>query len=177
MPSFNRPRPQVTSADLEDFLSRNRRQLLELQNPALTYALRRNVALKSRVVEADERESGVRAYLNFGHTVGHAIEASDYRHMHGEAVAIGMHAASRLSSIEGRVPPTRVDAITELLHAYGLPIRGDFEPDRVFDLIGSDKKRVAGQTSWVLLDPHGGVSTSSDVSEAHVRAAIDAVRA
>lgn len=167
--------PSGEAADLEDFLVRNRRQLLELRNPALSYALRRNVELKSRVVEADERESGVRAYLNFGHTVGHAIEASDYRHMHGEAIAIGMHAACRLSELDGRVPERRGDDIAALLRSYGLPTTGAFDPGRVADLIGSDKKRVSGQTSWVLLEPRGGVSISRDVSASHVSEAIDRV--
>jgi 3-dehydroquinate synthetase len=126
-------------------------------------------------VEADERESGVRAYLNFGHTVGHAIEASDYRHMHGEAVSIGMHAASQLSVLEGRVSEDRADAIARLAEAYGLPIRGEFDPDLVFDLIGSDKKRVSGKTSWVLLESHGGVSISRNVPDENVRAAIERV--
>lgn len=169
--------PSGEAADLEDFLIRNRRQMLGLENPALTYALRRNVALKSRVVEADERESGVRAYLNFGHTAGHAIEASDYRHMHGEAVAIGMHIASRLSALEGRVPSGRVDAIAELLESYGLPIRSDFDLARVVELIGSDKKRSGGKTSWVLLEPRGGVSISQDVAPANISAALEYGRA
>ncbi len=169
--------PGGEAADLEDFLIRNQRQLLELRKPALTYALRRNVALKSRVVEADERESGVRAYLNFGHTVGHAIEASDYRHMHGEAVSIGMHAASRLSVLEDRETAERADAICALAEAYGLPITGEFDPDRVFDLIGSDKKRIGGKTSWVLLEPAGGVTISREVTNEHVRSAIEAVHA
>jgi 3-dehydroquinate synthase len=168
--------PSGETADLEDFLIRNRRQLLGLQNPALTYALRRNVALKSRVVEADERESGLRAYLNFGHTAGHAIEASNYRHMHGEAVAIGMHAASRLSALEGRVPESRVDEITGLIQSYGLPTHGAFQLDRVVDLIGNDKKRVGGKANWVLLETHGGVSLSHDVQEDHVSIAIASVQ-
>ncbi len=149
--------PAGDAADLEDFLLRNRRQLTGLRNPAITYALRRNVELKSRVVEADERESGMRALLNFGHTVGHAIEASDYRHMHGEAVSIGIHAASRLSELEGRVPGARVEAITNLLQSYDLPVRGSFDPARVVELIGSDKKRAGGRLRWVLPTDDGVV--------------------
>jgi 3-dehydroquinate synthetase len=168
--------PSGEAADLEDFLIRNRRQLLELKNPAVTYALRRNVALKSRVVEADERESGVRAYLNFGHTAGHAIEASDYRHMHGEAVAIGMHVASRLSALEGRTDSARTHTIVELLESYGLPTSGSFDPGRVVDLIGSDKKRVGGKASWVLLEPQGGVSIARDISEDRVMEAVSSVQ-
>ncbi len=168
--------PSGEAADLEDFLIRNRQQLLSLRNPALTYALRRNVALKSRVVEADERESGVRAYLNFGHTIGHAIEASDYRHMHGEAVAIGMHAASMLSALKGRVPESRARDVVALLESYGLPTRGTFDSARVTELIGSDKKRIDGKTSWVLLEAQGGVSISRDVPEERVASAILAVR-
>ncbi len=167
--------PYGDAADLEDFLIRNHRQLTGLRNPAITYALRRNVELKSRVVEADERESGIRAYLNFGHTAGHAIEASDYRHMHGEAISIGMHAASRLSALEGRVSQERVESVVELLERYDLPVRGAFDPDRVIELIGSDKKRIGGRTSWVLLEPNGGVSVSRDVAPDHVVASIAGV--
>lgn len=165
--------PGGESADLEDFLLRNRRQLTSLQHPALTYALRRNVELKSRVVEEDEREGGIRAYLNFGHTAGHAIEASDYRHMHGEAIAIGMHIASSLSELEGRTSPERVDAITDLLARYTLPVTGEFDPARVVELLGSDKKRIGGKTSWVLLEPQGGVSISRNVAPEHVTLAIE----
>lgn len=168
--------PRGESADLEPFLIRNRERLLTLQDPVLTYALRRNIELKSRVVEADERESGVRAYLNFGHTIGHAIEASDYVHMHGEAVSIGMHAAAHLSLLEGRIDQERLEAITALLASFGLPTRGAFDPDRVMSLIGSDKKRVAGKTSWVLLETGGGVSIARDVPREHVALAIAAVR-
>lgn len=167
--------PAGESADLEDFLIRNRPQLTGLRNPALTYALRRNVELKSRVVEADERESGMRAFLNFGHTAGHAIEASEYRYMHGEAIAIGMHAASRLSVLEGRIAQNRVTSITGLLEQYDLPIRGVFDPVRVAELIGSDKKRIGGKPNWVLLEPKGGVALSRDVSPAHVASAIASV--
>ena len=164
--------PAGDAADLEDFLIRNCRQLTTLRNPASTYLLRRNVELKSRVVEADERESGIRAYLNFGHTAGHAIEASDYRHMHGEAISLGMHIASRLSELEGRVSAERVDSIVSLLERYSLPVRGAFDPSRVIELLGSDKKRIGGKTSWVLLEPRGGVSISRDVPLDHIAAAI-----
>lgn len=168
--------PGGDAADLEEFLIRNRQQLLTQRNPATTYALRRNVMLKSRVVESDERESGIRAYLNFGHTIGHAIEGSDYRHMHGEAVSIGMRAASQLSVLEGRVPANREKAISDLLSSYELPVVGVFDEDRVFELIGSDKKRQRGKTSWVLLEPAGGVSVARDVPDDNVRAAIAFVR-
>jgi 3-dehydroquinate synthase len=96
--------------------------------------------------------------------------------MHGEAVSIGMHAASRLSALEGRVPETRADAIVDLLESYGLPTQGEFDPDRVAELIGSDKKRVGGKTSWVLLETQGGVSISRDVSNQHIASAIAAIR-
>lgn len=169
--------PSGEAADLEEFLVRNHDQLTGLRNPAVTYALRRNVTLKSRVVEADERESGVRAYLNFGHTTGHAIEASDYRHMHGEAVAIGMHAAANLSSLLGRTNQQRTDSLVDLIERYGLPVTGSFDLDRVVELIGSDKKRVGGKTSWVLLESAGGVSVTRDVPDTLVRDALSQVQA
>ena len=81
--------PDRYRSDLFAFLQRNRANLAELREPALTYAIRRNIALKASVVEADEREANLRAVLNYGHTIGHAIEAAEYRYLHGEAISVG----------------------------------------------------------------------------------------
>ena len=149
--------PVAKPSDLEEFLIRNQRQILGFSNPALTYALRRNVALKSRVVEADERESGVRAYLNFGHTVGHAIEASDYRHMHGEAIAIGMHAASHLSVLDGRVTEERLASIVDLLQSvWSADYRRVRARSRCSSMISSDKKRLAAKRAGSCSNPTAG---------------------
>jgi 3-dehydroquinate synthetase len=128
-------------------------------------------------VEADERETGIRAYLNFGHTLGHAIEASDYALLHGEAVALGMRAAARIGLAMGTCDEATAAAIGEGLDTFGLPSRHAVDPQRVLALIGSDKKRARGRQRWVLPLTGGGVEIRDDVPPAVVDAGLDAVRA
>ena len=93
---IQRSTPGGERGDLAEVLARNAARLSQLEEPATSYVVWRNIALKAAVVAADERETGIRAFLNFGHTLGHAIEAADYQLLHGEAVALGMRAASEL---------------------------------------------------------------------------------
>lgn len=164
--------PGGERADLLTFLERNADRLAALAEPALTYLIRRNVALKAAVVEADERESGIRAYLNFGHTLGHAIEAADYRHLHGEAVALGMRAVSRLGVEHGTFDEGERDRLESLLSRFGLPSRVGVDPERVMELIHSDKKKSAGRLRWVLPVREGGVTIRNDVPEERARKAL-----
>ncbi len=167
--------PGGERADLSDLLERNAASLQNLREPAISYLIGRNVALKSRVVEADERESGIRAYLNFGHTLGHAIEASDYSLLHGEAIALGLRAAGRISVLFNDVPERDVNRLNALLDSFGLPRDAAIEPDRALQLLQSDKKRVAGEQRWILMKSAGGVEIKTGVPADVVRAALDAV--
>ncbi|MGH8899756.1 MAG: 3-dehydroquinate synthase [Egibacteraceae bacterium] len=113
----------------------------------LTEIVRRGVTVKARVVGADERESGERALLNYGHTVGHAIEAlTGYRtYRHGEAVALGMVFAARLGERLGVTEPGLADRTVTLLRGVGLPTGGlRLDPARVWDLLARDKKARGG---------------------------------
>lgn len=114
----------------------------------------RSVAVKARVVAADEREGGVRAHLNLGHTYGHAVETlSGYGILHGEAVAIGTVFALRLGVRLGRTPAALAERGERLLADLGLPTRGPTLPRaQVWEVIGRDKKATAGGVRWVLLD-------------------------
>ena len=110
------------------------------------------VAAKAKVVAADERERGPRAVLNYGHTVGHAIEtASKYRVPHGRAVAQGMRVAARIAARLGRCSPGLVAQQEELLAAYGLPGRMPrLKVAEVLAAISRDKKATDGAVGWVL---------------------------
>lgn len=169
--------PGGERADLGWFLERNRSRLLALAEPATTYLIRRNVGLKAAVVAADERESGVRAFLNFGHTLGHAIEASSYELLHGEAVGLGMLAAARLGVLAGSCDEADAGRIGSLADAYGLPAATVLDESRVLGLLGSDKKRAAGRQRWVLPVRGGGVAIRDDVAAADVRDALRSVAA
>jgi len=120
---------------------------------ATTAAVRMSVALKARIVTEDERESGARALLNLGHTVGHAIEvASGFGALrHGEAVSLGMVAAFRLAQRLGRASAQDAERVTKLLEALGLPTQVDrYLDDRTLAFIGADKKRKGGKLRFIV---------------------------
>lgn len=125
----------------------------------LTEAVYQSVRNKAEVVSADEHEAGQRALLNFGHTFGHALEtATDYRtYRHGEAVAIGMALATRLSEVLGRIEVGASERMNRLLERLGLPtaLPSDIEPGRLLNLMRLDKKNRADQIRLVLLDGIG----------------------
>jgi shikimate kinase/3-dehydroquinate synthase len=128
---------------------------------------------KLGVVAEDERDEGRRQVLNLGHTVGHAIEAATgySRFRHGEAVAIGLLCALRLS---GREPLRR--EVAELLSSHGLPpSAAGVDPDAVLELVGRDKKRRGGRVPFVLVESPGAVTPGHDVPEEELRAAIEEV--
>jgi 3-dehydroquinate synthase len=132
----------------------------------LTAIIARAVAVKVEVVSRDEFERGERITLNYGHTIGHAIEQLlGYRLLHGECVAIGMDAAAQIAVALGLCPPTLVERQRKLLAAYGLStaLPTDLDRDAVLDLIGRDKKVQAGKVRWVLPIAIGQVVVRSDV--------------
>jgi len=117
--------------------------------------VRRSVAVKAAVVAADEREGGIRAFLNFGHTYAHAVETlSGYgTALHGEAVSIGMVVALRLGERLGRTPPELVQRAEALLVALGLPVRGPaLDRGAVWQVMARDKKAGRDGVRFVVLD-------------------------
>ena len=126
---------------------------------ALAHAVRRSCEIKAWVVGQDERESGLRAILNFGHTFGHAIEAGmGYgQWLHGEAVACGMVMASELSSRLGLMPAGFVDRMARLIERARLPVRGPdgLGADRYLELMRVDKKAEAGEIRFVVIEALG----------------------
>ncbi len=134
---------------------------------ALTHAVQRSCEIKAWVVGQDERESGLRAILNFGHTFGHAIEAGlGYgRWLHGEAVGCGMLLAADLSAELGLVPPAFVERLERLVAAAQLPLRAPAMPaERWLELMRVDKKAEGGEIRFVLIEAPGraAVRTAPD---------------
>ena len=114
--------------------------------------VKRNVLIKTKVVVNDEFESGERKLLNFGHTIGHAIE-NLYQIPHGHAISIGMGLACRLS--EKLTGFKEGDRVIRLLKQYGLPPQFDFDKERAFDILLKDKKKAGHQISFILLNKIG----------------------
>jgi 3-dehydroquinate synthase len=126
------------------------------------------------VVE-DERESGVRALLNLGHTFGHAIEAATGfgPWLHGEAVAAGMVMAAELSGLMGHLKKNEVARVRDLIRRGGLPIKGPaLAAERLIELMAVDKKASKGKTRFVVLESIGHATLRGDVDERLVRQAI-----
>jgi shikimate kinase/3-dehydroquinate synthase len=174
---IQRSTPGGERGDLAEVLTRNAERLLQLDEPATSYVVWRNIALKAAVVVADERETGIRAFLNFGHTLGHAIEAADYQLLHGEAVALGMRAASELGVLCGTCGRLEADRIGRLIDRFDLPSSAAVQEGRVMARLGSDKKRVAGRQRYVLPVDGGGVTIRENVTEDAVRQALGTVSA
>jgi 3-dehydroquinate synthase len=118
----------------------------------LSYLIHRNALLKTGVVKKDEFEKGNRKLLNFGHTLGHAIE-TQYELSHGQAVSLGMVYACRLS--EKILGFSHTERVTELLERFGLPVAASFRMDKVLNILKMDKKRVSGRMDYILLEKIG----------------------
>ena len=139
---------------IEDHLD----ELLVRDADALIHAIRRSCEIKAEVVGQDEKEGGLRAILNFGHTFGHAIESGlGYgQWLHGEAVGCGMRMATDLSVRLGLVPPAALKRMHTLLVRAGLPVRApDLGEDVYLDWMGRDKKAEAGDIRFVVLESMG----------------------
>jgi 3-dehydroquinate synthase len=149
--------------------------LVARERAALDYAIPRCIGVKADVVSRDERESGLREILNFGHTFAHAFEtATNYRrYLHGEAVGWGMIAAARLAGIMGGFSPAESQRIEELVRRAGaLPPPPAQAPGKLIRIMGSDKKTRGGQLRFVLPDKIGHVETVSTVPIKAVRSVL-----
>ena len=159
------------------WLEANIGKLLARDRAALSHAVRRSCELKAQVVAADERETGLRAILNFGHTFGHAIETGvGYgKWLHGEAVATGMVMAAELSVRTGTLGREDADRVTALIARAGLPVRGPELPiERYLELMQVDKKAADGKVRFVLLDGLGRAVLRGDLEPRLVRDSIAA---
>jgi 3-dehydroquinate synthase len=142
----------IKDADAFKQLEKEDLNSIKQQPNVLAALIQRNVLLKTQVVQNDEFEKGERKLLNFGHTLGHAIE-TQYALTHGQAVAIGMSYALNLSEqINGFKESERVRAV---IQQYQLPVKGDFDIKKVLDILKMDKKRVDKSMNFILLEMIG----------------------
>ncbi len=157
----------IADADLLARFEARAEALLALEPTAASEVIARSIAIKARVVSEDEREeTGLRTVLNYGHTVGHALEsATEYAsYLHGEAVAVGMMAAAEIGRRIGVTPPALVERQRRLLERFGLPTRAPGVPvAAVRRAMALDKKVREGGLRWVLLEDVGRPVVRSDV--------------
>lgn len=177
----------ILDAELLDLLEANAARLLDLKPADLSFVstiVERCARHKVRVVAEDEREANLRMILNYGHTIGHALEAA-LRYetlLHGEAISIGMTGAAAISEAVGRLGPGARSRQHAVLDRFGLPTR--FPPDApvpsiddVMDHMASDKKARDARINWVLLDRIGHAVIDSQVPPELVRDTVHALLA
>ena len=202
----------IRDPELFAWIEDNVDRVLNLESDALVELVTRNVKIKAAVVMEDEKEQGVRAHLNFGHTFAHAIEASPVAvaraaqkprrrfappprfeapkpppeshayegpYAHGEAVSLGMVAATKLAVSTGRCDGAVLDRLVALLDRIGLPTSSDqlADTDLLMGIMQADKKVKDGQVRLVLPDRMGAVSIVNDTPAEAIAAAWDAIRA
>jgi 3-dehydroquinate synthase len=150
-------------------------KLLAREPESLSYAVKRCCELKAGIVAADERESGVRALLNFGHTFGHAIEAATGygTWLHGEAIAAGMVMAAEMSLRLKLLGRHDVERVRKLIERAGLPVAGPATgAQELLELMAVDKKAAQGKLRFVVLEAVGRAALRGEVDERLVREAI-----
>jgi 3-dehydroquinate synthase len=158
---------------LFEFIERRAETLLRQETEPLTHVIAESVRIKACVVAQDEREAGLRMILNFGHTVGHAIEAlTHYRGLlHGEAVGWGMRVAVEVSRKRG-LPDAEADRILTAIDALGLPSLPRLTARRLLNAAAGDKKRIGGIRHFVLLDRIGQANVVNDLTDDELLQAI-----
>jgi 3-dehydroquinate synthase len=166
----------IWDSGLFDLLERKRESVLSLNPDDLVHIIRRSCEIKADVVSRDEREAGLRAILNYGHTIGHALEtATGYTSfVHGEGVAIGMHVEAILAHELGLIGQDEVARIKRLIKNYGLPyeVPNDTDMAGLFESMKLDKKAVSGSLKFILPEKIGKVKIQDGIPEEVVRKAV-----
>lgn len=165
----------IRDDSLLEFIETRAKEIADGQPDTLIELVTRNVAIKAKIVSADEKESGERAHLNFGHTAGHGIEASlGYGELtHGQAVALGMVVACRIAEEKNLVAPAWRHRLELAMRSVGLATRREgLDTDAVWNIMQHDKKNRDGKVRFVLPTAPGEVGIFDDITETQVRHAL-----
>lgn len=170
----------IRSERLFDLLYTRQADVMRKEPAVVDDIIAESVRIKAEVVTADEKEGDLRRILNFGHTIGHALEAETQytRFLHGEAVAFGMNAVTHLARMLGTLPAAESDRILECVRRYGpIPSLSGIEASRLVARLTSDKKTIQGKVHFVLPERVGVVQIRSGIPEAQILAATEAALA
>ncbi len=168
----------IRRLEIFEFMEQNRDKILQRDAEALEWLITSAVQVKADVVAADEREGDLRRILNFGHTIGHALETeTKYRQfLHGEAVAWGMVAASMISAAMQKTTPDTARRIISTVLAYAALPKVDTRGKKIVKRLGADKKTLDGVVHFILPTELGKVEIVSDVPEKAVMQAVEELR-
>jgi 3-dehydroquinate synthase len=168
----------IADAELFEYLEDNIDRILKLDPACMRYVIARNCQIKAEIVSADPFDRGIRAILNFGHTIGHALEkaAGEWQLRHGEGVAIGMVAETRLAARMGRCTRDTLDRLEALVRAAGLPTTAaDVDCQRATVAMGLDKKIEHGRLKLSLVQALGQAQTLDGVDRDALEDALQSV--
>jgi len=166
----------IRSESLFRTMADRARLVLDRDPTTLESLIAESVRIKCEVVSADEKEFGVRKILNFGHTIGHAIEAETHytRFLHGEAVGLGMQAAAWLSHSAGKLDQSIAREIVDAVGIYGpIPSAADLDPERLLARLAKDKKTIRGSVHFVLATRIGATEVVSGLED---KVVLDAIK-
>lgn len=150
--------------ELFEFIEKNFKKILEKQEDSLTYIIKRSIELKRNIVEKDEKETGLRQILNFGHTIGHAIETcSGFKIKHGFSVSIGIAVEVKIAVLSGFLPKKDEERIIGLLTKIGLPtkINKGYDAKEIIQVMKSDKKAINQKPRFIILKEIGKIKQTS----------------
>ncbi len=169
----------IMSKDLFKLLEERYEDIVQLEPELICKIVKESCSIKAQVVSQDEKEGGLRRILNFGHTIGHSIEAaSNYSMAHGCAVSIGMVVVSRLAIIKGMFSEEEFIRLRNLLKSLGLPtnVPNNLDTKELIDLLYHDKKTIAKRVNFVLCPEIGRCFVTDDVDIEDIEKAIESCR-
>lgn len=167
----------IKSASYFNWMQENETRIMQLQPDVIEEMVYESCLIKRDVVERDPKEKGERALLNFGHTIGHAVEKlADFKLFHGQCVGIGMAAACRISHSLGHISKEECMSILETIQHFGLPISvKDLSAEEILAVTKSDKKMIAGKVKFVLLESIGNAYINTDLSDEQILSGISSI--
>ncbi len=165
----------ILDADFFAYIEYNIEKIFNFDENVLAYLTKMNCKIKGMVVEQDEREEGLRELLNFGHTIGHAVESeSGFTMLHGECVSVGMAGAYRLAFKLGMIDESLAERVEKMLKKIGLPVKASgMDAQKIFNRMFYDKKVKDGRLSFVLPKQIGEVIRCTFDNEALLREVLD----
>lgn len=168
----------IRNGEFYEYLKNNAEQIKSLDSETLIKMDKINCSIKADVVMQDEKENGLRAILNFGHTIGHAVESAyNFKKTHGECVGLGMIAAGYIAKKRGMITDKELTDIENTLSLYGFNIRDDIpDNDTVYSFMMNDKKKVQNKLKFVLPLAIGEVTQVTDVSREEIYEAVNYLR-
>ena len=161
------------------YLEDNAEKILQCDLKVLAHVVKRSCEIKAEVVSADEKESGLRRILNFGHTIAHAIEEETgyTKYNHGEAVAVGMIGAALISQKLNYIDAEKVLRLKNLIERFGMYTHCEgCNVEGIYKALFRDKKTVGGKINWVLMKDFGKVEITNEVPEKIIKAALEEIK-